>query len=129
MYVDQHVPAYRWAESVKVNVTTLAHCVAVAVTMDADVPGGYEQQWLRPGGLSIDEEPGLFGCFSTTELRGAGVPEILLPVVRGICDDAALDELTPALETDLGERLLALYLGEDEAEVARRATSASSSPR
>jgi len=49
LYVAQHVPAYRWAESVKVNVTTLAHCVAVAVTMDADVPGGYEQQWLRPG--------------------------------------------------------------------------------
>ena len=105
-----------WAEAVRVNVTTLAHCVAVAVTMDADAAGGCQQQWSGVrGAVSIDEEPGLFGCFSTTELRDAGVPEILLPVVRGVRDDAALDELTPALEADLCERLVALYLGEDGA--------------
>jgi len=120
LYVDQHVPAYRWAESAKVNVTTLAHCVAVAVAMDADVDGADEQLWLRTGDLSLDEqEPGLFGCFSTTELRDAGVPEILLPTVRSLCDDAALDELSPALDPDLGDRLMALYLGMDGVDVAR----------
>ena len=120
LYVDQHEPAYDWAEGVRVNVTTLANCVAVAVTMDADGDADSQQQWSGMRGVSCDEEPGLFGCFSTTELLDAGVPEILLPTVRSIRDDAALDELSPALEADLCDRLVALYLGEDGADAVRR---------
>jgi hypothetical protein len=88
--------------------------------MDADLDTDHQQRWQGARSLSRDGEPGLFDVLSTSELRKAGVPDILLPVVRGICSDAAFDELEPALDADLYDRLLALCLGEDAADLARR---------
>jgi len=127
LYVDQHEPAYKWATSWKVNVTTLADGVTVVVTLDADLDGDYRRQWQGQRSPSADEEPGLFNVLSTSELREAGVPDALIPVVRGICDDAAFEELEPALDADLYDRLLALCLGMDEADTTRKAKAEAAS--
>ena len=112
LYVDQHEPAYQWANDLKVNVTTLRGCVIVTVTRDGTPGDADGEHWTpRPPSESA-RAPGLFDCVTNTELREAGVPGVMLPFVRTICDDEALEQLTPVLADGLGDRLLALYLGD-----------------
>jgi hypothetical protein len=114
LYVDQHEPAYRWAEAARVGVSTLSDCVAVAVAVAPLGGDGDEASGVAGpcGDGDPDGEDCLFARVGTAELHDAGVPEILVPLVRGIREDRDLDELTPALRPELGDRLLALCLGE-----------------
>ena len=110
LYVDHHIPAYRWAESARVNVTGDANAISVAVTTSTLPDGGGDDERLPYGRAPHSAEPGLFDCLTTAELLEAGVPELLLPLVRGIRSEAELDELTPALNPELCDRLLTMYL-------------------
>ena len=110
LYVDHHDAAYRWAESARIDVTRGADGVSVAVTTGT-AGGLLGMQGSTTGRPVTGRTPGLLDHVTTPELREAGVPDVLLPVVRGVCDETVLsDELCPSLRKDLGDNLLALYV-------------------
>ena len=110
LYVDHHAPAYRWAEAANVNVTSNADTVAVAISTGARVNADSPDATCGEAGAPGSTVPGMFDCLTTAELLEAGVPDALLGAIRGICHEAELDALTPALNPELCDRLLALYL-------------------
>jgi len=109
LYVNLHDDAYSWAgKVVDVSVHKLTDGgFAVAITTESQAD-------------SSELACGLIDC-SIPELCDLGLPMIMVPLVQEIREESELvDELVPALDKGLGDRLLALYLGEDVATVAAR---------
>ena len=109
LYVDHHKPAYLWAESAQVNVTCGAHGVAVAISSTTHGPEAPSRAESPPPSRPT-QEPGVFDFLSERELRENGVPDALVPLIRGIHSEEELEALANALNPEFYDRLVALYL-------------------
>lgn len=114
LWADEHDPAYRWAERHRLKVSPETGLQLVRV--DLEQPKQTLEQ-KRPA-----DEPGrLFMRWTDDELRGAGVDEHQLPLIRRLDTDENFEELCPHLPEALAERLLDLLY---PAEVVEKTPSA-----
>lgn len=119
LYVDHHDEAYRWAENRKLSINpvtgamqmlTLEHVVGQVTENE---PGTTVQQKVPDDAVQQHAEPvPLFGALSDTELMSLGVPQELLPAVRKIDSEDALDTLQPRLPAEAYEGLFLFAAGD-----------------
>lgn len=119
LYVDHHDDAYRWAENRKLTINpvtgamqmvTLEHVVeqeAGAAAPEQPVP-----DYAAPPQPVERVAAPLFGELSDTELMSLGVPEELLPAVRKIGSEEALDALQSRLPAEAYEGLFLVAAGD-----------------
>ena len=119
LYVDHHDDAYRWAENRKLTinpVTGAMQMVMLEHVVEQEVErGALEQQTPDYVASAQPVEPDaapLFGELSDTELMSLGVPEELLPAVRKINLEEALDALQPRLPAEAYEGLFLVAAGD-----------------
>lgn len=119
LYVDHHDDAYRWAENRKLTINpvtgamqmvTLEHVVeqeAETAAPEQPVP-----DYAAPPQPVEPVAAPLFGELSDTELMSLGVPEELLPAVRKIGSEEALDALQSRLPAEAYEGLFLVAAGD-----------------
>ncbi|MGH9481803.1 MAG: UvrD-helicase domain-containing protein, partial [Terriglobales bacterium] len=105
-WVDQHDAAYQWAEnrSIQVNPETGALQVVDVTALAPPAPAAVAAAPLRPA-------TGLFAGVKDKHLLRLGVPEALLPLVRGMQSDGDLEAAQSALPQEAYEALLMLAMG------------------
>jgi len=110
VYVDHHDEAMRWARNKTFNVHPVLGALQV---IDVEAAAGVAQQFPLP----VPRAPEGFASLSDEHLVSVGIPEVLLPSVRRIHDEAALRKLAPHLPEEATEALTWLLQGEPYAEV------------
>lgn len=124
LYVDHHDDAYRWAENRKLTINpvtgamqmvTLEHVVEQETERGA--PAQKASEYAAPMQSVEPVAAPLFVEFSDTELMSLGVPEELLPAVRKISLEEALDALQPRLPAEAYEGLFLVAAGDSVSQV------------
>jgi len=113
LYAGPHDEAYRWAEKRKVEqhpVTGALQVVEAAEVVEQQVAAHN-----APVGA-----PGLFNAYPDDYLLGLGVPPDLLPAVRNITSDDALDAALDYLPEEAAEALIELSAGKAVGPATRR---------
>lgn len=124
LYVDHHDDAYRWAENRKLTINPVTGAMQMVMLehvaeQEAD-RGALEQNASEYAAPTQSVEPApspLFGELSDTELMSLGVPEELLPVVRKISSEEALDALQPRLPAEAYEGIFLVAAGDSVSQV------------
>lgn len=128
LYVDHHDEAYRWAENRKLTINPVTGAMQM-VMLEHVVEQEVEQEVERRSPeQKVSEYPAtaqpvepvaapLFGELSDTELMSLGVPEELLPAVRKISLEEALDALQPRLPAEAYEGLFLVAAGDSVSQV------------
>lgn len=118
-WVDHHDEAYRWAERKQFVV----HPATGALQMlNAEAPAGASRPAaatmpVRP--VAIKAETGLFSQAKDKHLLRLGVPEELIPLIRGVRTDAELESIEAQLPQEAYEALYMLASGYDLDDVFR----------
>ena len=120
LYVDHHDDAYRWAENRKLTINPVTGAMQMVtlehvVEREVEPGGGSVQEALSHAGQAPSVEPAAaspFGELSDTELMSLGVPEELLPEVRKIGSEEALDALQARLPAEAYEGLFLVAAGD-----------------
>lgn len=108
LWVDHHDQAYRWAQNRIFGIHPETGSLQVVdVSTHAPSP---------PAAVAPDAK-GLFDGFKEKELLKAGIPEILIPMVRNIKTEAQLDEAEKRVPQEAFEALFMLAAGFTLAEV------------
>lgn len=108
LWVDHHDEAYRWAQSRVFGIHPETGGLQV-VDVSASSPP-------MPRATAL-ETKGLFERFKDKELLKAGIPEALLPLVRGLKTEAQLDDVGRSIPQEAFEALFMLAAGFTLAEV------------
>mgnify|MGYP003649114993 CR=1 FL=1 len=109
MWVDHHDKAYQWAENKIFQWNENTQSMQIFTN-----PGNESTKVVNEQQTDIiGDIKGLFRDFSNTELQKIGLPEILLPSVRGIKDLNDLENLEKYLPIDIFENLFYLVDGAD----------------
>jgi len=119
LWVDHHDEAMAWARNKRVDVHPETGGLQV-YSLEAPVavePAPDSTAASAPADTPPPEP--LFSGWSDSDLFSLGVPEPLLPTVRGVTSEAALDRLAAALPTEAWEALFFLAAGEEIEEVRR----------
>lgn len=123
LYVDHHDDAYRWAEHRKLTINPVTGAMQMvtfeqvveqapsASAQDTVVQAGYAEPDPAPASLPI------FGSLSDTDLMSLGVPEELVPAVRTLCSEDALDSLQSRLPAEAYEGLFLVAAGDTVSQV------------
>ncbi len=106
LHVDHHDAAYRWAERAKVQ--RHPHTRELQVVHAREV---YQDDVAKQAAPETKRVP-LFEDYDDDHLLSLGVPEDALPALRNATSEAELERIGERLPEDVGERLVALYLGE-----------------
>lgn len=119
LYVDHHDDAYRWAKNRKLTinpVTGAMQMVTLEHVVEQEVEAGGPSQAApgdaRSGGPAEPAAAPLFCMLSDTELMSLGVPKELLPAVRKIDSEEALDAMQPRLPAEAYEGLFLVAAGD-----------------
>ena len=118
LFVAHHDDAYRWAENRKLTINPVTGAMQL-ITLEQVV----EQTSAPQVPVVITEptqsitEPPLFGELSDTDLMSLGVPEELLPTVRTLCSEEALDSVQPQLPAEAYEGLFLIAAGDTVSQV------------
>jgi len=113
LWVDRHDEAYRWAKNRVYRIhpeTGSIQVIQVEASLDEPEPV-VETGPAREGGL--------FAHLRDRDLLKLGIPEIQIPMVRGIETEAELDEAGMQLPQEAYEALFYLAAGESLEEVLR----------
>ena len=103
LWADNHQPAYRWAESHRLQVSPRTGLQLVRVDLQE------QQRKLEQKRKERKDEPGrLFMRFTDQELDKEGVADHQLPLIRALDTDDEFEELVPHLPEALAETLLEL---------------------
>ena len=114
LWVDSHDNAYKWAANKKCTINPETGSLQVYEIDDQ------QMDEIKNVGAEGDDEPtGLFNHIKNKYLIKLGVPEELLPLVRGIDTETQLDKSVPYFPDEAGEALLALAAGYTLEEVFR----------
>jgi superfamily I DNA/RNA helicase/mRNA-degrading endonuclease RelE of RelBE toxin-antitoxin system len=103
LWVDSHDRAYSWAVTKSFNINPVTGSIQVVDLSTEDV-------------LPKDDEKlssFLFGSYTDKDLIQISVPEVLIPLVRSVTDDIALDKIEPHLPQEAYESLFMLAAGEE----------------
>ncbi len=108
VWVDNHDEAYQWAKRKTFEVNPVSGVMQVYSVEEgvAALEATEETRESRPS-----PEAGLFGQIEDGDLLLVGVPEPLLPSVRGLEGDSDLDALAPHLPSDASDMLYLLAAG------------------
>jgi len=119
LYVDHHDDAYRWAENRKLTinpVTGAMQMVTLEHVVEQEVEAaGLEQEgpsYTAPAQSAEAAAMSLFSQFSDTELMSLGVPAELVPAVRKVGSEDALDALQSRLPAEAYEGLFLVAAGD-----------------
>ena len=119
LYVDHHDAAYRWAENRKLTINPVTGAMQMVmlehVVEQAVEKVGLEQEapsYTAPVQSSESAAGRLFSELSDTELMSLGVPAELLPAVRKIGSEEALDALQSRLPAEAYEGLFLVAAGD-----------------
>lgn len=120
VWVDNHDEAYQWAEKKTFEVNPVSGVMQVySVEEGQAAMASLEEEFAEPAPSAAP----LFVSHEDDDLLLAGVPQPLLPSVRGILTDHDLDALAPHLPSDASEMLYLLasgYTFQDALEEASR---------
>ena len=112
LYVDNHDEAYRWARNKKFVWNEHTQSCQIIPVQDGD-----EAAAVAPSPVTADTQAAeaecLFGHVSDESLLKIGVPEQLIPLVRGIKDLDDFDAAEEKLPQDVYESLFAVIDGEN----------------
>lgn len=108
LWVDHHDEAYRWAQSRVFGINPETGSLQVVDVAVSSPP--------PPQGIA-QEARGLFDDFKEKELLKAGIPEVLLPLVRSLKTEAQLDNIATSIPQEAFEALFMLAAGFTLAEV------------
>lgn len=113
LFVAHHDDAYRWAENRKLTINPVTGAMQL-VTLEQVVEQTSAPQ--SPSGTSEPSQPAdlppLFGALSDTDLMSLGVPEELLPTVRSLRSEEALDAVQAQLPAEAYEGLFLVAAGD-----------------
>lgn len=119
LYVDHHDAAYRWAENRKLTINPVTGAMQMVmlehVVEQAVETVGLEQEAPSDTAPVQSSEPVavlLFSELSDTELMSLGVPAELLPAVRKVGSEEALDALQSRLPAEAYEGLFLVAAGD-----------------
>lgn len=107
LWVDHHDEAYQWAMKRQVSIHPRTGSLQIVQVIESVAE-------VTPSALpaSTHAKPaGLFSAANDEDLLQLGVPPILLPLVRSIADEAALDEAASYFPAEASEALYALGAG------------------
>ncbi len=113
LWVDHHDKAYDWAKNKKCTIHPETGSLQVYDMDDTQIVTKEKKSTVA------EPEGSLFSSIHNRHLLKLGVPEELLPLVRGICSDDQLDQAVKHLPTEAHEALTALAAGFNLDEVLR----------
>ena len=120
LWVDRHDDAYAWASRHRCAINAATGAIQVFETV------AVEEVEAAPAPRATPPAPALFAHLPDQELTLLGVPAELLPAVRQLRSEEALDALQPSLPAEAYEGLFLVAAGESveqilaEREAARR---------
>lgn len=111
LWVDNHDEAYSWAEGRVCSVNAITGGIQV---VDVSEIQAVPTKIVEPTDQSSPEEnkPDIFQQFSDTDLAGVGVTDLMLPLVRSIRSEPALESLDGTIPKAVYNALYMLALGE-----------------
>jgi superfamily I DNA/RNA helicase len=112
LWVDKHDDAYRWARNRVVEINRATASVQVSDLGLAEVA---RERTAQETTTEV-QTPKLFVNVTDADLVKLGVPEALLPAVRGFEDDAALESARDGIPADAYDALVCLAAGYSVAE-------------
>ena len=119
LYVAHHDDAYRWAENRRLTINPVTGAMQLVTLEQVVEHAPSSGQPLGTIGGSGTTEPAsapaplpLFDKLSDTDLMSLGVPEELLPTVRELCSEEALDAVQPSLPAEAYEGLFLVAAGD-----------------
>jgi hypothetical protein len=115
--VDHHDQAYRWAEHRKLTINPVTGAMQVVLVEETSAPHAPAEVAIRQAPDEMVEHQRLFAALSDTELLSLGTPADLLPRVRQIASEAALDALQPVLPIEAYEGLFLVAAGDTVSQV------------
>lgn len=109
LYVDHHDAAYRWAENRKLAVNPVTGAMQLVTFEQVVEP---EQADEKPAVVDRAPTPPLYAALTDHELMSLGVPEEMLPAIRGIATETELDALQARLPVEAYEGLFLVTAGD-----------------
>ncbi|SFE32395.1 type II toxin-antitoxin system RelE family toxin, partial [Paracidovorax konjaci] len=124
LYVDHHDSAYRWAENRKLAINPVTGAMQLVsleqLTETAEVESGAESAHQASAAPALALAPTaapLFAELQDREFMSLGVPEDLLPLVKGVRSDAELDAVQAQLPVEAYEGLFLVAAGDTVSQV------------
>lgn len=111
MYVDHHDAAYRWAEGRKMEINPVTGAMQVVHIEERSESPAAENP-ATVAAPKTPEAPGFYDFLSNKELLSLGVPEELIPRVRGLQAEEELDRIQGILPVEAYEGLFLVAAGE-----------------
>jgi len=103
LWVDQHDDAYQWARRHKVAIHPDVGSIQIFAVEEGAAANHVE--------VVADQPVGLFAALKDREIRRLGVPDEMLPQVRAVNTEAALDDLQSRLPDEAYEALFMYAAG------------------
>lgn len=103
LWVDQHDDAYQWARRHKVAIHPDVGSIQIFAVEETTAASHVE--------VAVDQPAGLFAELKDREIRRLGVPDEMLPQVRAVDSEAALDDLQSCLPDEAYEALFMYAAG------------------
>ncbi|MCV2363124.1 AAA family ATPase [Paucibacter sp. DJ1R-11] len=122
LYVDHHDSAYRWAENRKLAINPVTGAMQLVSleqlteAAEAEAVAETSHQASAVPAPAPTAAP-LFADLQDRELMSLGVPEDLLPLVKGVRSDAELDAVQPQLPVEAYEGLFLVAAGDTVSQV------------
>lgn len=124
LYVDHHDDAYRWAENRKLTINPVTGAMQMlmfeSVTEQAPQEPASTHTSAADGTVTVSAAgaaPALFAGLEDRELMSLGVPQELLPFVRGIVSEDELDAKQAQLPLEAYEGLFLVAAGDTVSQV------------
>ncbi|MEQ6292087.1 UvrD-helicase domain-containing protein [Vogesella sp. GCM10023246] len=103
LWVDQHDNAYQWARRHKVVIHPDVGSIQIFAVEETTA--------ANQVAVAVDQPTGLFASLKDREIRRLGVPDEMLPLVRAVASEAALDDLQSRLPDEAYEALFMYAAG------------------
>lgn len=111
LFVAHHDDAYRWAENRKLTINPVTGAMQL-ITLEQVVEQTSAPQSPSAEATKPTDLPPLFRALSDTDLMSLGVPEELLPTVRSLRSEEALDAVQAQLPAEAYEGLFLVAAGD-----------------
>jgi len=109
LHLGYHDEAYRWAENRRLSINPATGALQVVMLDSTEAAPPKPDAGLEKVDQSVTP---LFAAITDEQLVRLGTPVELLPLVRGILDEAALDEVQAQLPVEAYEGLFLLMAGD-----------------
>lgn len=116
LWVAKHDDAYTWAKRKVCRINEVSGALQIIDIEDVEAT----TERLERINQEQTQRSGKFDSIKDKQLMQLGVPEILLPAVRQVATDEAVDQLLPHLPREASDALLMLAAGYELDEVMRQ---------